>query len=232
MSRTLPHRAAATRPSAAEPSAGRDAARVIIVSDVRLFREGLAHSLMRERAIEVAGVYGSADEAISALHETTPDVVLCDISQAHGLTAVRRLVAAQPPARIVAFAVAPDESDVVACAEAGIAGYVPRDGTVDDLVRAVEHATRGEALCSPRVAGNAFRRLARLSKTAGPPATGLSPRELEIVGLIDEGLSNKQIARRLVITVATVKNHVHNILEKLNVRRRTEAAEVLRRLDR
>jgi two-component system, NarL family, nitrate/nitrite response regulator NarL len=122
---------------------------------------------------------------------------------------------------------------VLAYAEAGIAGYVSRDGSVQDLVTAIEGAVKGELRCSPRLAGTILRRLAWRAAVGGDvsPRTTLTSRETEIVRLIDQGLSNKEIAVRLGIEVATVKNHVHNLLDKLRVHRRSEAAARLRAQD-
>ena len=138
--------------------------------------------------------------------------------------------AAQMRVKVVAFSVAETEDEVCECAEAGIAGYVPRNGSKEDLIAAVENAVRGEVLCSPRVAASLFRRLAARVQTTRlrPPEAALTSREQDIIALIDRGLSNKEIARQLKISLPTVKNHVHNILEKLQVRRRGAAAALLR----
>jgi two-component system, NarL family, nitrate/nitrite response regulator NarL len=138
--------------------------------------------------------------------------------------------AAQMPVKVVAFSVADTEDEVCECAEAGIAGYVARNGSKEDLITAVENAVRGEVLCSPRVAASLFRRLAAHVQTSRqrPPEAPLTGREQDIITLIDTGLSNKEIARQLKISLPTVKNHVHNILEKLQVRRRGAAAALLR----
>ena len=131
---------------------------------------------------------------------------------------------------MVALGVADADDHVLGCAEAGVAGYVPRDASLDDLVAVIESAFRGEAICSPRIAGSLLRRIATLAagQNGTMPLAHLTGREREIVRLIDRGLSNKEIARDLGIEVATVKNHVHNILEKLQVRRRGEAAARMR----
>ena len=115
-------------------------------------------------------------------------------------------------------------------AEAGIAGWVTREASVDDLRATVASAAAGEAVFSPRLAASLLRRVAALAseRRVGAQATPLTRRQREILALIDEGLSNKEIARRLSIEVATVKNHVHNILEKLEVTRRAEAAALVR----
>jgi DNA-binding NarL/FixJ family response regulator len=133
---------------------------------------------------------------------------------------------------MVALAVPDQEARVLACAEAGVSSYVPREASLADLAAAIESAARGEAVCSPRMTALLFRRVRVLSRVRPEPAEvpELTARQWEIIDLIDEGLSNKEIARRLYIEVPTVKNHVHNILDKLQVRRRSEAAARVRGL--
>jgi DNA-binding NarL/FixJ family response regulator len=140
------------------------------------------------------------------------------------------IAGASLPVKVVAFSVAETEDEICECAEAGIAGYVARDGSKEDLIAAVEYAVRGEVICSPRAAACLFRRLAAHVRTTRqrPREAALTSREQDIIALIDKGLSNKEIARQLKISLPTVKNHVHNILEKLQVRRRGAAAALLR----
>ena len=204
--------------------------RILVTSEVRLYRDGLVESIARSGQARVVGVACDRAEAVDAVRRLTPDIVLLDTAVPDSIGTVHAIVAARAGTRVVACAVAGDESDVVAFAEAGISGYVPRDGSVADLLDAVRSAARGEVVCSPRVAGQAFRRLAALSPdgAAVPDGPDLTPREAEVAALLELGLSNKQIARRLAIKLATVKNHVHNILEKLQVRRRGEAAALVR----
>jgi DNA-binding NarL/FixJ family response regulator len=199
--------------------------RVLIVAEVRLYREGLAVMLDAEPNIHVAATASGADEAVRALRAQAPDVVLLDMAIPHNEWLVRALVAAVPGTRVVALAVPEVEREVLACAEAGVAGYVTRDASVEDVVAAVESAARGEVLCSPRMAATLFNRIATLALERSPASieSRLTARELEILDLIDQGLSNKEIARRLTIELSTVKNHVHSILDKLNVNRRGEA---------
>jgi len=201
--------------------------RTLVVTDVCLYREGLCHILANEPAISVTGTASSTDEAVARLAAESIDVVVLDMSCANALDSVRAMMAALPTAQVVGFAVGIDEAELVACVEAGLAGYVPRHATTRDLVDAIGRAVRGEAVCSPTVTATLFRRVAALSRQC-TDRPALSEREVEIVDLIDRGLSNKEIARELRIGVATVKNHVHNILEKLRVRRRAEAAARLR----
>jgi DNA-binding NarL/FixJ family response regulator len=200
--------------------------RVLIVAHIRLYREGLAAMLRGERRIEVVGAATGADEAVAAVRAHRPDVVLLDTAIPDNVWIVRALVAAEPGTKVVALAVPDVERELLACAEAGVAGYVTREGSVEDLVEAVESVARGEMLCSPRMAATLLQRVATLALEQSPEAieARLTARELEILDLIDQGLSNKEISRRLTIELSTVKNHVHNILEKLNVSRRGEAA--------
>jgi DNA-binding NarL/FixJ family response regulator len=211
-----------------------DASRVavLLATDVRLYRDGLPNAVGVDRGVRLVATAGDIEAAVRLATEHLPDIILLDIAMAGALAGVRALQRAAPDARIVAFAVAEVDHDVLACAEAGVAAYVSRDASIDELIDTVRRAACGEARCSPRIAATLFRRLADLSATRPPEASPLTGREIEIVDLIDKGLSNKQIAGRLHIEVATVKNHVHHILEKLKVARRGEAAARLRGIPR
>jgi two-component system, NarL family, nitrate/nitrite response regulator NarL len=205
---------------------------ILIVSEIRLYREGLADLLARQGSLRVVGTAEQADEALSLACEHHPCVVLIDKALPGGLSLSRKLLELEPDVRVVALGVPDDAESVLCVAEAGIVGYVPRDATVADLVGTVERAVRGELQCSPQLAGAIVRRLAMRATVGDESNRGpLTARESEILRLIDEGLSNKEIAVRLGIEVATVKNHVHNLLEKLRVHRRAEAAAHLRARD-
>lgn len=198
--------------------------RVFIVSDVRLFREGVWSSLSVQPRIDLVGTSGAAESA-SAILRMRPDVVLLDLAVRDGLSFPRRMQILLPSLRVVAFAVTEGEADVLACAEAGICGYVAQDGSADDLIAAVLRAVDGELVCPPWIAALLFQRLAKLS--TGTPVQApevLTPREREIAELVARGLPNKTIARELRLAPATIKNHVHNILQKLNLKRRGEIA--------
>ena len=203
---------------------------MVIVASVRLYREGLAQVFREEDDVEVVAAAADAPECLRLLTRARPHIVLLDMSD-HGLAGVRAIRATAPGVRIVAVAVPDREVDVLACAEAGVAGYVTHEQSLEDVVAVVESVARGEMICSPRIAATLLRRVATLAaeRQPRPPEASLTSRELEIVALIDRGLSNKQIGRQLCIEVATVKNHVHNILEKLQVRRRSEAVARVRR---
>jgi two-component system, NarL family, nitrate/nitrite response regulator NarL len=204
---------------------------VLVVSDVRLYRHGLAEILARHEGVEVVGTAANAADALAAAHSHPAALVLLDVTMPGGVETIRAVVRALPAAKVLALTVGDDEEQVIAWAEAGVSGYVTRESSLEELVAAIDGAQRGEVICSPRLAATLLRRVRSLS--AGVPAsTGdeppLTARELEIVDLLDAGLSNKEIASRLFIEVATVKNHVHNILEKLRVRRRSEVGAILR----
>lgn len=206
--------------------------RVAIVADIRLYREGLARILERQPNISVVATAATSDGSLAPLSQLAPDLVLIDMAMPDSLAAIRRVGVVAPGAKVVSLSVreGEDHGDVLVSAEAGAIAYVPREASLEDLVAVIECAVRGEAVCSPRVAGALLRRIATLATDGRSDRVQahLTGREREIMGLIDEGLSNKDIAKRLRIEVATVKNHVHNILEKLQVHRRGEAAARVR----
>jgi len=204
--------------------------KLLIVADIRLYREGLAGVLDRQDQFRVTATAADADGALAALRGCQPDVVLLDMAMPDSLETARAIIDIAPAVKVVGLSVAETEHDVVACAEAGMVGYVPRQGSLPDLIAALESVARGEALCSPRMAAGLLRRVAALAATQpkGLAQAHLTAREHEILALLDGGLANKEIAQRLGIEVATVKNHVHNILEKLQVHRRGEAAARMR----
>lgn len=207
-----------------------DVIRVFVAVRVRLYREGLAELLDRAPHIQVVGTAADGAETLGELATLEPDIVVVDTALHDGLAQIRAIIAARPEVRIVAFAVPDRPQDVIAYAEAGVAGFVTRDASAAELVETLERAADGEILCSPRMAATLFRRIGELAaeRAPEPPLRHLTARELEVVVLIGDGLSNRQIAVRLQIELATVKNHVHNVLEKLQVTTRADAAERLR----
>jgi two-component system, NarL family, nitrate/nitrite response regulator NarL len=208
---------------------GDDVVRVVVVSDVPLYREGIAQILSATPSVEVSRTV--TIEALARLDAPDPDVALVDLTAGGGVAAVRAARDVLPDARVVALGVLESEAELLPLVEAGVAGYVSSGASSDELVDAVRSAARGECLASPRIVGGLMRHVAALAGRRGSSQGALprlTSREREILGLIEQGLSNKEIARRLVIEVTTVKNHVHNILEKLGVTRRGEAAALAR----
>jgi two-component system, NarL family, nitrate/nitrite response regulator NarL len=167
------------------------AARVVIVTQVRLFREGLAR-LLSEQASRIAVDMATPGESLlSTITEFKPDVVLVDAATLRDKRMVRCLQGAGPHVRLVAFTVDEEEEEVVACAEAGVAGLVTRDASVDELIAAVDSALQGELHCSPRVAGFICARLAAITHAGPSVGLAFTARQREILTLIDHGLTNK-----------------------------------------
>lgn len=208
--------------------------RILIIHRNHLLREGLAHMLSQQPNLTVIGRVPEADGILSELPTLRPDVILLDLSLPgrEGLRAAQRIQGVYAGARILMMGLGDMESDVVSCIEGGAAGCVSQEASLEDLLNNIQAAVTGEALCSPRVAGLLFssiaeaRRERELRHLLGLP--NLTRRELEITALIAEGLSNKEIAARLRIEVQTVKNHIHNILDKLKLNGRREAAAYAR----
>lgn len=203
--------------------------RVLVVSDTRLLRDGIALAIRHKRCLESLGATEAVD-APAVAASRRPDVVLLDADAIRARDMPRLLKELVPGLHIVVFAIADGEPDILGWAEAGTSGYVGHDGTIDNLVAAIKGAMRGEVFCSPRLIGLLFSRVAELKAliTPTPSAAKLTPREREVMAFVEQGLPNKEIARRLGIGHATVKNHVHHLLEKMNARGRGEAAARMR----
>lgn len=201
--------------------------RVLVVGEVRLYREGLA-DLLRGAGVDVVGTAVDL-EGSKGLDVKRADIVLFDVAGAAGVAGIRPALDELLGTAVVAFGVSGSSGEIVACAEAGAKGYVTRDDGREELLDVLESVARGETRCSPEVAVALMDHVAALA--LGAPSSSdarLTRREAEIVALLEEGLSNKEIAQRLVIEVATVKSHVHNILEKLKLTNRSDAAEWVR----
>ena len=202
--------------------------RVALVVQIGLYREALARALPG-CGLDVVGCASPGPETAAMARGVAPDVILVDVTRSAGIATLRELTEAVPETRLLAIAVRDLDPDVLACIEAGAVGYVLRDSSLDELADAVRRAVRDEPLASPHVIATLMRRVADLAANGDPASVGdLTTRELEVVELIEKGLSNKEIAAQLSIAVTTVKNHVHSILEKLKVHRRGEAASLVR----
>lgn len=203
--------------------------RLYIVSPMRIYREGLAHVLASRHPFALVGCSDVEQDAAPVVRRGEVDVVLYDIRCPSGLLGLR-LLATTSRARVVALGLEESVDWVIAGAEAGIAGYVTDSTSLEELVARITEAAHGEFRCPPHIAGILLRRLASIGPLLGAsgPRSRLTSRELEVAALLQEGLSNKQIAARLTIQLPTVKNHVHSILEKLETPTRSDAAAVLR----
>jgi two-component system nitrate/nitrite response regulator NarL len=203
--------------------------RVFVCSAVRIYREGLAEALDARLGVTIVGTSGGRRDTLVRLRALAADIILLDMSTPDSIAILSEMPIWAPGARLVALGVSETDPAVLACAEAGVIGYVTREQELDDLVMALNAAARGEALCPPKTTALLIKRLSVLAGTRGSPSTGtahLTRREHQILGLIGGGLSNKAIGQQLNIELPTVKNHVHNILEKLGVSDRHEAAKV------
>jgi two-component system, NarL family, nitrate/nitrite response regulator NarL len=216
---------------AVEGGSLRHAMDVFVLVPVRLYRDGIADAVARDARFRTVGTAASLAEAREQLArlERPPDVALIDLGVAERAADVHELNAECPSTRIVALAVRDAEEDIVSWADLGVAGLVSRDATIAELLDALEAAARDEALVSPATAGTLLRRVAALARSQGADGgPALTRREREVVRLIGDGLSNKEIAGSLRIELPTVKNHVHNVLEKLQVATRGEAFSAAR----
>jgi two-component system, NarL family, nitrate/nitrite response regulator NarL len=197
--------------------------RVAILSLVRLYAEGLAEYLVSRGDVSVAGIARNFTEIEKLLTVKPVDVILCDTSEKQTVVEVRQLALHFADTRIIAVALAETETEIVAWAEAGISAYVPRNASLPQLHTAILAAMRGELRCSPKITGWLLREL-RHRPERNYFGDTLTTREIQTLRLISQGLSNKEIARELGISLSTVKNHVHSVLEKLRVQSRSQAA--------
>ena len=201
--------------------------RVLVVDDHALFREGL-RDVLREHGMDVVGEAGSAADAAALSERLRPDVVVMDLSMpgGSGIEATRRIRAAEGAPQVLMLTVSADADDVTAAVLAGACGYLLKDAPGDEIIAAVEAAAAGDSRLSPEVVAGILRQVrADGSAAEGTVAAAqLTDRELEVLRLIAEGKDNPQIASELFISVQTVKNHVSNLLAKLNVDNRIQAA--------
>jgi two-component system nitrate/nitrite response regulator NarL len=207
--------------------------RVLVATHIRLYCEGLERVLRESPEFALVGTACSAAAAIEEAERLGADVALLDMAMTDAFAVAKEVARGGGRAKIVALGMPDDETEVLSCAQIGIAGYVTRDGSVGDVVAAIKAAARGEVHCSPKIAGSLFRRIAALSseRSARTVPGGLTAREAQILKLVQEGMSNKMISRTLGIELPTVKNHVHSILVKLGVHRRAEAISLMNRPD-
>jgi DNA-binding NarL/FixJ family response regulator len=216
-----------------ERTAGRDplkAENILIIDDCTLYRENLA-AIFTLNGIAVPSVAWDLPSLVVALEETEPSVVLFDIGTRDCALLLRAARDLSPNVRIIVLGASEnDESEIVACAEAGVAGYHMRTDSLEDLLVLIRKVAAGESSCPPRVSAILLRRLSALASQRQPPVRelALTAREIQILRMLELGRSNRDIAAQLAIAVHTVKNHVHSLLTKLGVSTRAEAAAVSR----
>ena len=201
---------------------------MLLVDDHDLFRTGL-RSLLEEQGLNVVGEAENGNVALGLVGELAPDVVIMDLKMPGlgGVETTQRINAVAPLTRVVVLTISVDDDDIIHAVMAGACGYLLKDASIDQLLAGIRAAAAGESLISPQIAAKLLQRLR--AQTADIDAaetirTELSDRELEVLRLIANGKDNAQIARELFISPKTVKNHISNILMKLHIQNRIQAA--------
>jgi DNA-binding NarL/FixJ family response regulator len=200
--------------------------KVLLADDKEIFREGLARILDEQEQIKVVSQCSNGQQAIERASDTEPDIVLMEtnISECSSIEATRRINESCSRAKVAMLTNSKKEEDLFAAIEAGAMGYLVKDMKVDDLVKSIDLISKGEVVVSPPLAGKLIGKINITKAKVTEAKAGLSEREAEILELLTEGATNKEIAKVLFITENTAKVHVRNILEKLQVRNRQRAA--------
>ena len=202
--------------------------RVLLVDDHDLFRTGL-RNLLEERGVQVAGEAGQGADAVRLVRELAPDVVVMDLNMPgmSGIEAIRQIHGFAPLTRVLVLTISDQDDDVLDAILAGACGYLLKDASVDELIRGIVAAAVGESLVSPAIAGKVLQQVRATAispEAADTIRTELSDRELDVLKLIAAGNDNAMIAAQLHISPKTVKNHISNILMKLQIENRIQAA--------
>jgi DNA-binding NarL/FixJ family response regulator len=206
-----------------------DVIRVMVADDHALFRRGLTMVLEFEDGIEVVGEAEDGGEALALAEELAPDVVLMDVRmpKVSGIDAARSISQAVPSSKILMLTVSDDEDDLYDAIKAGANGYLLKEISIEEVASAIRAVVTGQSLISPSMASKLLTEFTALAKKADErqtmPSPRLTERELEVLKLVAQGMSNREIAGELFISENTVKNHVRNILEKLHLHSRMEA---------
>jgi len=203
---------------------------IVVLTSVRLLGDGLGSCLGRRPDMDVVAVVNDLATLRHALASSRVEVVLVDVTQGIDFYDVRAIAAEWPDVALVALGLNERREEVVRCGRSGFVGYVARDASIDALHRALTAAAAGHLACPPEISGGLLRALFRPDPLSDGPDlhAALTARESEVLQLIGRGLSNKEIASELFLSVATVKHHVHHILEKLKLPRRAQAMRKVR----
>lgn len=199
---------------------------VAVVDDQRLVREGLLTMLRLMPEVEIVGAAGDGLQALELVADRRPAVVLMDLRmpRCDGVEATRRILDEYPSTRVVVLTTYADDESIFGALQAGARGYLTKDAGPEELLRAIQTVHAGQALLDPIVQTRLLDRFGKgPPRPASPAPDGLTPREIEVLGLIAQGLSNRQIQERLSVTEATVKSHVNSILAKAGLRDRAQA---------
>lgn len=198
--------------------------RLLIADDHPIVRQGLLAFLQTQPEVEIVGEAVDGEDAVRAVERLLPDIVLIDIvmPKIDGIEAIRRIRDVSPSTRAIVLTSFADDDKIVSAVKAGAAGYLLKDARPQELIEAIRAVARGEVLLQPAIAARLIRELSRSSQDAAVEV--LTARELDVLRLIANGRSNKEIAQDLVLSEKTVKTHVSNILAKLHLADRTQAA--------
>ena len=212
---------------AAGTPAGTEPVRVLVVDDQELFRRGLIMLLSGDTDIEVVGEASDGITATELAVKTAPDVILLDVRMPRrtGVEACRGIKEAVPSAKIIMLTVSDEEADLYESVKNGASGYLLKDSSIEEVAQAIRVVNEGQSLISPSMAVkliDEFKQMSKPEREQGP-ALRLTERELEVLRLVAKGLNNREVAKELFISENTVKNHVRNILEKLQLHSRMEA---------
>jgi two-component system nitrate/nitrite response regulator NarL len=203
---------------------------IAILTPVRLFGDGLASFLAAMQDMNVQATVPTFSLLRALLADTPVDLALIDVTQGIDFDEVRDLASGRPSLTLLALGLTAAHQDVIRCGRAGFAGYVGRDASLDALLDAIRDAVSGRLVCPPEVAGELLRALYRSPSDASPDQAelALTKRECDVLRHVGHGLSNKEIARELGLSLSTIKHHVHSILDKLQVTRRAQAMRRVR----
>jgi NarL family two-component system response regulator LiaR len=200
--------------------------RILLVDDHAIVRKGIRALLATEPDIEVVAEAADGKEAVQKAKELLPDVILMDLVMPHmdGIEATRQIAAGVPGPRILVLTSFAADDKVFPAIKAGALGYLLKDSSPDELVRAIQGVFRSEPSLDPAIARKVLQELAHPGRTEQPTTDPLTERELDVLRLVARGLSNKDIAEKLFVTELTVRTHVSNVLSKLHLASRTQAA--------
>jgi DNA-binding NarL/FixJ family response regulator len=218
------------QPSGADvPTLAVEPIRVLVVDDHALFRRGLQMVLEQEPDIEVVGEASDGSEAVQTAAETTPDIVLMDVRmpKGGGIDACSAIHEVVPSAKIIMLTISDEEADLYEALKAGAMGYLLKEISIEEVATAIRAVHGGQSLISPSMASKLITEFATMSRKSDDrqqvPTPRLTDREMEVLKLVAKGLNNRDIAKELFISENTVKNHIRNILEKLQLHSRMEA---------
>ncbi len=205
--------------------------RLLLIEDNRILREGIVAMLRGHRDIKVVAALGSGKSRIMEIHELKPNVILLNLGlrSQNSLHVVEIIKTEFPQARVIVMDLAPAQGDILHFIKAGASGFILKDASPEDFLNAIRSVAEGIKILPPIYNGSLFSQIVKRAIDEGKPdltkAIRMTKREKEVIGLISDGLTNKEISKRLRVAAYTVKSHIHNIMEKLALHTRLEAAD-------